>query len=172
MSLYQKLVRNAWKSGEYKAKEGAIGDGRGDAADLRSLLRSKMEWVVEREAYQFREAEIQPKGYEKSYEKSYEKGYEKSCEKGCEKERHRMKLAQYVKFREEKFGGVLFETRSEKVFTLSPTGSAIVKEIVAGGTGMEISSRLKAAYEDKNTAIEKEVADFISSLKEKGLVTE
>ena len=28
-----------------------------------------------------------------------------------------MKLAKYVKFREEKFGGVLFETRSEKVFT-------------------------------------------------------
>lgn len=83
-----------------------------------------------------------------------------------------MKLAQYVKFREEKFGGVLFETRSEKVFTLSPTGSAIVKEIVAGGTQKEISTRLLSAYEDKNTAIEKEVSDFIASLKDKGLVTE
>ena len=35
-----------------------------------------------------------------------------------------MQLAKYVKFREEKFGGVLFETRSEKVFTLNPTALA------------------------------------------------
>lgn len=148
MSLYQKLVRNAWKSGEYKAGKDGQGESGEDAANLRSLLRSKMEWVVEREAYEFKESEIQPK------------------------ERHTMKLAQYVKFREEKFGGVLFETRSEKVFTLSPTGSAIVKEIVAGGTQKEISTRLISAYEDKNTAIEKEVSDFIASLKDKGLVTE
>ena len=33
-----------------------------------------------------------------------------------------MQLAKYVKFREEKFGAVLFETRSEKVYTLNPTG--------------------------------------------------
>ena len=41
-----------------------------------------------------------------------------------------MKLAKYVKFREEKFGAVLFETRSEKVFTLNPTATAVVREIV------------------------------------------
>ena len=42
-----------------------------------------------------------------------------------------MQLAKYVKFREEKFGGVLFETRSEKVFTLNPTATAVVREIQA-----------------------------------------
>ena len=40
-----------------------------------------------------------------------------------------MQLAKYVKFREEKFGGVLFETRSEKVFTLNPAATAVVREI-------------------------------------------
>ena len=40
-----------------------------------------------------------------------------------------MQLAKFVKFREEKFGGVLFETRSEKVFTLNPTAAAVVREI-------------------------------------------
>ena len=40
-----------------------------------------------------------------------------------------MRLAKFVKFREEKFGGVLFETRSEKVFTLNPTAAAVVREI-------------------------------------------
>ena len=39
-----------------------------------------------------------------------------------------MRLAKYVKFREEKFGGVLFETRSEKVYTLNPTAAAVVRE--------------------------------------------
>ena len=43
-----------------------------------------------------------------------------------------MRLAKYVKFREEKFGGVLFETRSEKVYTLTPTAAAVVQEIQAG----------------------------------------
>lgn len=148
MTLYQKLVRNAWKSGVYKKDAGTEDAGGGDAADLRCVLRSKMEWIVEREAYEFKEAELQPK------------------------ENQTMKLAQYVKYREEKFGGVLFETRSEKVFTLSPTGSAIVKEIVAGGSRDDIAKRLMGRYEDKNGAIEKEVADFIASLKDKGLVTE
>ncbi len=149
MSRYQKLVKNAWKSGEYSAPaEGSAEGAAGDAANLRSLLRSKMEWVVEREAYEFKEAELQPR------------------------EKQTMKLAQYVKYREEKFGGVLFETRSEKVFTLSPTGAAIVKEIVAGGTSAEIAVRLKDRYEDKNKAIATEVEEFIASLKDKGLVTE
>ena len=149
-SLYQKLVRNAWKSGEYSkdAEKGEAGSVGNDAANLRTLLRSKMEWIVEREAYEFNEAGLRPK------------------------ESHSMKLAQYVKYREEKFGGVLFETRSEKVFTLSPTGSAIVKEIVSGGSQDEIAARLKDSYEDNQGAIEKEVVEFIASLKDKGLVTE
>jgi len=43
-----------------------------------------------------------------------------------------MRLSKYVKFREEKFGGVLFETRSEKVFTLNAVATAVVREINAG----------------------------------------
>jgi hypothetical protein len=43
-----------------------------------------------------------------------------------------MRLAKNVKFREEKFGGVLFETRSEKVYTLTPTAAAVVKQVAEG----------------------------------------
>src|SRR5678815_1839104 len=50
-----------------------------------------------------------------------------------------MRLAKSVKFREEKFGGVLFETRSEKVFTLNPTAAAVVREIQAGRPEHELS---------------------------------
>jgi PqqD family protein of HPr-rel-A system len=81
-----------------------------------------------------------------------------------------MQLAKYVKFREEKFGGVLFETRSEKVFTLSPTATAVVREIQRGGGEREIAARLKDSFDDPDGAIEREVAAFLADLREKGLV--
>ncbi|QJR15615.1 PqqD family protein [Usitatibacter palustris] len=81
-----------------------------------------------------------------------------------------MQLAQYVKFREEKFGGVLFETRSEKVFTLTPTAAAIVREIVAGAGAAEIAPRLATKFEAPAETIEKEVQAFLAEMREKGLV--
>ncbi|HEX7271370.1 MAG TPA: PqqD family protein [Casimicrobiaceae bacterium] len=81
-----------------------------------------------------------------------------------------MRLTKYVKFREEKFGGVLFETRSEKVFTLNPVATAVVREITAGREAAEIIRRLKERFQDPNRAIEKEATDFISDLRAKGLV--
>lgn len=81
-----------------------------------------------------------------------------------------MRLAKFVKFREEKFGGVLFETRSEKVFTLNPTATAVVLEMDAGGDEREIISRLKRRFEDKDGAIEREAVAFIADLQRRGLV--
>ena len=81
-----------------------------------------------------------------------------------------MKLARYVKFREEKFGGVLFETRSEKVFTLNPTATAVVREIQAGSPELDIPARLQARYRGEGDAIEREARAFIAELRQKGLV--
>ena len=81
-----------------------------------------------------------------------------------------MKLAKYVKFREEKFGAVLFETRSEKVFTLNPTATAVVREIQAGSAELDIPALLKARYRDDGGAIEREAQAFIAELRQKGLV--
>ena len=81
-----------------------------------------------------------------------------------------MRLAKYVKFREEKFGGVLFETRSEKVFTLNPTAAAVVREIETGRSEREIAARMKDRYEDPSSAIEREVLALIADLRQKGLV--
>lgn len=148
MSKYQELARRAWRTGDYKAAP--VGGGRDefqDAEELRSFLRSKMEWIVEREAYDPREA-------------------------AAPREESKMKLAQFVKFREEKFGGVLFETRSEKVYTLSPTGAAVVKELAAGGGDADIVGRLKARYEDQGGGLEAEATAFLAELKAKGLITE
>jgi hypothetical protein len=81
-----------------------------------------------------------------------------------------MKLAKYVKFREEKFGSVLFETRSEKVFTLNPTATAVVREIQAGSDERDIPGRLKERFRDDGGAIEREAQAFIAELRQKGLV--
>ena len=80
-----------------------------------------------------------------------------------------MRLAQYVKFREEKFGGVLFETRSEKVFTLNPTATAVIREIAAGDEAT-IAARLKDRFVGQGEAIEREVAAFLAELRQRGLV--
>lgn len=146
MSQYQNRARESWKTGEFKAAA-PVGDGAGlTGTALRDFLRSKMEWIVAREA-------LDPTATRAARE-------------------GRMKLAQYVKFREEKFGGVLFETKSEKVFTLSQTGAAVVREIVAGGAETEVVGRLKDRFADSSGALEKEAKDFIADLRSKGLITE
>jgi len=81
-----------------------------------------------------------------------------------------MRLAKFVKVREEKFGGVLFETRSEKVFTLNPTAAAVVKEIQAGHDPTEIERRLLERFDDPSGALAGEVRTLIADLRQKGLV--
>lgn len=84
-----------------------------------------------------------------------------------------MKLAQYVKFRPEKFGGVLFETRSEKVYALNPTAAAVVREIQAGTPTAEIPQRLKAEFTTRDgEQIDREASAFTRQLREQGLVIE
>lgn len=81
-----------------------------------------------------------------------------------------MKLTKHTKFREEKFGGVLFETRSEKVFTLNPTGAAVVREIGTGCDERGIVERLKTRFHDHHRLIENEALAFIAALRQQGLV--
>lgn len=83
-----------------------------------------------------------------------------------------MQLVKHVKFREEKFGGVLFETQSEKVYTLNPTAAAVVREIKAGGDAQDIANRLKNRFQDPTGKIEQEVFALIQDLREKGLVAD
>lgn len=81
-----------------------------------------------------------------------------------------MKLAKYVKFREEKFGGVLFDTRSERVLKLNPTATAVVRGIREGGSEADILEWLKGGFESGDGKIDTEAAAFIAELKETGLV--
>ena len=81
-----------------------------------------------------------------------------------------MKLSKYVKFREEKFGGVLFETQSEKVFTLNPTAAAVVREIAEGGDEDQVAVRVVQRCNGDPGTIRHEVRLFLTDLRGKGLV--
>jgi hypothetical protein len=81
-----------------------------------------------------------------------------------------MKLAKYAKFRAEKFGGVLFETRSEKVFALNPTAAAIVREIGTGCDEPGLIVRMQELFSDSGEAIGREVIAFIANLRKQGLL--
>ncbi len=81
-----------------------------------------------------------------------------------------MKLAKYTKFREEKFGGVLFDTRSEKVFSLNPTAAALVRQLRGGCDEHGIVEHLQAQFRATDGSIEREATAFIASLRQQGLV--
>jgi 4-aminobutyrate aminotransferase-like enzyme len=81
-----------------------------------------------------------------------------------------MRLAKYTKFREEKFGGVLFETRTEKVFALNPTASAIVRAIGEGCDEAGLIERMQQQFADFAGGLEAEVQTFVADLRKQGLL--
>ncbi|MDD5629945.1 MAG: PqqD family protein [Elusimicrobia bacterium] len=147
---YESLIRRAWRTGDFSIKE-LLRDDDAPAGmsreELRRKVKKEMEDIIAREA-----------GDAPAVLSAHKEGS--------------MKLAPFVKFREEKFGAVLFETRSEKVYTLSPTGAAVVREIVSGADAGSLVSRLQKKYSDRSGKLAREAESFLADLKKKGLVTE
>ena len=83
-----------------------------------------------------------------------------------------MQLATFVKFREESFGGVLFETQSEKVYTLNQAAAAVVREIGSGRSASDIAERLRQQFQDPGDQLGEDVHGLIASLQQKCLVHE
>ncbi|MDX6769203.1 MAG: PqqD family protein [Elusimicrobiota bacterium] len=144
---YEALIKKAWTSGSYTLDEAEAAKSDPAAAQNRRSVRLEMEQIAERETWDAG-----------SCFAAHKEGI--------------MKLAPFVKFREEKFGAVLFETRSEKVYTLSPTGAAVVREVIAGAGSADLVEKLKAKYEDPSGKMAAEASSFLAQLKEKGLVVE
>ncbi len=144
---YDALIKKAWSSGTYALDEAEAAKADPAAALSRRAARAEMEEIAQREAW--------------------DAG---AC--FCAHKEGIMKLAPFVKFREEKFGAVLFETRSEKVYTLSPTGAAVVREVIAGATSADLGERLQSKYEDSSGKMAAEAQSFLAQLKEKGLIVE
>ncbi len=144
---YEALIKKAWSSGAYTLDEAEAAKADPAAASGHRAVRLEMQQIAEREAW----------------------------DAGACFSAHKegiMKLAPFVKFREEKFGAVLFETRSEKVYTLSPTGAAVVREVIAGAGSADLVEKLKTKFEDPSGKMAAEATSFLAQLKEKGLVVE
>ena len=144
---YFALLKQAWKSGDFKLTESAAKELDFNPELSWKRVQSEIEEIIEREA-----------GDAVSCLNVHREGI--------------MKLAPFVKFREEKFGAVLFETRSEKVYTLSPTGAAVVREVIAGAEAANLISKLSEKFEDPSGKMAQEASAFLAQLKEKGLVVE
>ncbi len=144
---YQSLLKKAWKSGDFAVLKEDANSKDVVSVQSRENVRRELEEIIEREAADASACLAASKG-------------------GV------MKLAPFVKFREEKFGAVLFETRSEKVYTLSPTGAAVVREIISGADSSSLVGKLKEKYEDAAGNMEKEAVGFLTDLKGKGLIVE
>ena len=144
---YEALLRKSWSSGDFRVSENEA--VQADAADTASILkvRREMEEIAAREVWDANSCLV-----------AHREGI--------------MKLAPFVKFREEKFGAVLFETRSEKVYTLSPTGAAVVREVIAGAESSNLVTKLKEKFEDPTGKMATEAQTFLDQLKEKGLIVE
>ena len=144
---YEALLRKAWKSGDFAVSEAEA--AQADPADQASIrkVRLEMEEIAARETWDANSCLV-----------AHREGI--------------MKLAPFVKFREEKFGAVLFETRSEKVYTLSPTGAAVVREVIAGADSTNLVAKLQEKFEDPSGKMAAEAVSFLGQLKEKGLVIE
>ncbi len=80
-----------------------------------------------------------------------------------------MNFAEHVKIRNEKFGTVIFETLSEKIFITNQTGTRILELIGQGRDLPQMVDELQKIYlEDQE--IGKDVADFIDCLKENNFI--
>src|SRR3954466_10176779 len=133
---YEALLRKSWTSGDFKVSEAEA--AQADAADTASNLkvRREMEEIAARETWDANSCLV-----------AHREGI--------------MKLAPFVKFREEKFGAVLFETRSEKVYTLSPTGAAVVREVIAGAEAATLVAKLSEKFEDPTGKMAAEATSFL-----------
>ncbi len=80
-----------------------------------------------------------------------------------------MNFTEHVKIRNEKFGTVIFETLTEKIFITNETGGKILQLIDQGRDAPQIIDELQSSYED-NQKIGKDVTSFIDCLKQNDFI--
>ena len=81
-----------------------------------------------------------------------------------------MNFTEHVRIRNEKFGTVIFETLTEKIFITNETGGKILQLIDQGKDVPQIIDELQNSYED-NQKIGKDVTSFIDCLKQNDFIT-
>ncbi len=81
-----------------------------------------------------------------------------------------MQFAKYAKMRYEKFGAVVFDTLSEKVYITNDSGKEILSLMDEGLSASAIAERLVQKYEEDSSEMQNDVAEFIDGLQSAGLL--
>ena len=82
-----------------------------------------------------------------------------------------MKFTEHTKLRKEKFGMVVFDTLTEKIFITDQIGSEILQLITEGNNMPEIVRELRDEFDGDEQIMEKDVIDFTEQLKSNNIVS-
>jgi hypothetical protein len=81
-----------------------------------------------------------------------------------------MQFEKHVKVRQEKFGSVVFETLREKIFVTNDTGADILQLLEEGKEPKDVIAELSKDYNLEPEIIKGDVDEFISMLKDNGII--
>ena len=82
-----------------------------------------------------------------------------------------MNFTEHTKLRKEKFGAVVFDTLTEKIFITDQIGGEILQLVEQRKDLPEILSTLGDSYDGDKQMIEKDVVEFIGQLKSNNIVS-
>ena len=82
-----------------------------------------------------------------------------------------MNLTEHTKIRKEKFGTVVFDTLTEKIFITDQIGSEILQLIKQGKDLPQIVSELGEIFDADAQSIEKDVIEFTDELKSNNIIS-
>ena len=81
-----------------------------------------------------------------------------------------MNFTEHTKIRKEKFGTVVFDTLTEKIFITDQIGGEILQLIEQGKDLAEIVSELCELFDGDKQAIERDIIEFTNQLKSNSIV--
>ncbi len=83
-----------------------------------------------------------------------------------------MNFTEHTKIRKEKFGTVVFDTLTEKIFITDEIGSDILQLVEQGMDIPEIVSTLTESYDGDAEAMEKDITEFAEQLKSNKIISD
>ncbi len=83
-----------------------------------------------------------------------------------------MNFTEHTKIRKEKFGAVVFDTLTEKIFITDEIGSEILQLVEQGKDLPEILDALGENYEGDRETMEKDIAEFAEQLKSNKIISD
>jgi hypothetical protein len=84
---------------------------------------------------------------------------------------NQMKFTEHTKIRKEKFGTVVFDTLTEKIFITDQIGAEILQLIEEDKDLPQIVSELSENFESGKQMIEKDVIEFAQQLKLNNIIS-